>query len=162
MKHITLIISSMLFLALGACSTKIIPNTMVKDTKENRQVVEFMIRYKKAIESRSIEAVLDLVDDEYFEDMSTVTLDDDYGKQDLPAKLEKSFASIDELKLDLHIQHIEQRENSPLIRVIYRYLQRAHVELPAGNKWVSHNDVNEILLRPLDKDWNDFRIMGGL
>ena len=63
--------------ALSACEPTLIPNTRIEDTGENREVVEFIERYRLAIESRNTNALLALASRDYFDDMGTPSgLDD--------------------------------------------------------------------------------------
>ena len=49
----------------GAGCTKNIPNTTVKDTPENRQVITFMENYRNAVESRDVGALLAMAHPQY-------------------------------------------------------------------------------------------------
>ena len=129
------------------CKPDLLPGTNIEDTSENRAVIEFVEEYRKAVESRSAEAVLDLVADDYFEDRGTATDDDDYGIEKLRTDLETHFQVADVVQLRLEVQHVRYEPENELIHVYYRYLQRAHLELPAGAKWVTDSDTNRLVLR---------------
>ena len=62
---------------LGACATVVIPNTRIEDTGDNREVVEFVEKYRKAIETRNTPALLALASQDYFDDMGTPGGQDD-------------------------------------------------------------------------------------
>jgi hypothetical protein len=57
--------------ALSACEPTLIPNTRIEDTGDNREVVEFIERYRVAIEARNTNALLALASQNYFDDMGT-------------------------------------------------------------------------------------------
>jgi hypothetical protein len=54
-----------------------IPNTRVEDTRENREVVDFVEKYRLALESRNGPALLALASQNYFDDMGTPSGADD-------------------------------------------------------------------------------------
>ena len=61
-----------LLLSLGlGCASSRIPNTDVPDTSENRDVVAFCERYRRAVESRDARALLAMASPRYFEDGGT-------------------------------------------------------------------------------------------
>ena len=66
-----------LFIALCACEPTMIPNTRVEDTRENREVVDFVEKYRLALESRNGSALLALASQNYFDDMGTPAGTDD-------------------------------------------------------------------------------------
>lgn len=63
--------------ALSACEPALIPNTRIEDTGDNREVVEFVEKYRLAIESRNANALLALASQDYFDDMGTPAGNDD-------------------------------------------------------------------------------------
>ena len=149
--------------AVTGCKPDLLPGTNLEDTDENRAVLEFMGKYKLAVESRDAAKVLDLVAPDYFEDMGTVETDDDYGSEKLQRELADNFAKTKEIRLDLIIQKIEPKEDSAIVNVDYKYVQRALLDLPAGEKWVTHSDVNRLVLRRVGEDAKDgFLIVSGL
>jgi hypothetical protein len=63
--------------ALSACEPTLIPNTRIEDTGDNREVVEFIEKYRLAIETRNTNALLALASENYFDDMGTPAGNDD-------------------------------------------------------------------------------------
>jgi hypothetical protein len=63
--------------ALSACEAALIPNTRIEDTGDNREVVEFIEKYRLAIETRNANALLALASANYFDDMGTPAGTDD-------------------------------------------------------------------------------------
>jgi hypothetical protein len=66
-----------LLFALCACEPTMIPNTRVEDTRNNREVVDFVEKYRLAIESRNTAQLLALASPYYFDDMGTPSGSDD-------------------------------------------------------------------------------------
>lgn len=139
--------------ALGAasCAPSMIPGTNVEDTAENRAVIDFLGKYRRAVVERSPDAVVGLTTADYFEDNGTVDQNDDYGRDALRAKLKANFDRTKEIQLEIIVQQIERPEgDSGPVRVAFRYNQRALVAFPAGDKWITVTDVNRVELRPDD------------
>jgi hypothetical protein len=73
--------------ALSGCATRNIPNTRVEDTDENREVLEFVEQYRKAVEARDTVALLRMASQHYFDDMGTAAGEDDIDYDGLRAAL---------------------------------------------------------------------------
>lgn len=147
--------------ALSACKPALLPGTSIEDTPDNREVLAFMEQYRTAVESRSAENVLKLVASDYWEDSGTPDQRDDYGIEKLQRDLAERLSHTRAIHLELRIQHVEPDDAS--LRVDYRYLQRALLAMPAGEQWVSHSDVNRIVLRRKSTaEGSAFEIVAGL
>lgn len=153
-------------LAFSACKPDMLPGTAVEDTKENRAVVDFLEEYREAVETRSAAQVLTLVADDYFEDGGTSDQADDYGAEKLQRDLDKAFEHAKAIHLEVFVQNVEYDEEKGLWNVDYRYRERALLAFEAGEKWVTHTDVNRLVLRSRDEDSDDtengFLIVSGL
>lgn len=136
------------FLSLQAvgCKPALLPGTRIEDTPENREIVGFLEEYRAAVESRSAQSVLQLVAGDYWEDNGTIDQSDDYGVEKLERELSELFSHTKALVLQVEVQHVATTEKG--ILVDYRYVQRSLLDLEAGEKWVSHADVNRLVLRP--------------
>src|SRR5690625_4353707 len=53
------------------CTTRYIGNTLIEDTETNRDILLVLEKYRKAVEDRDIQRILDLTSDEFFEDPGT-------------------------------------------------------------------------------------------
>lgn len=144
------LLSLAVVLALSAsCKPDLIPGTNVEDTSENRAVIDFLGKYRRAVVERSPDAVVGLTTADYFEDNGTIEQDDDYGRARLKDKLKADFDRTKEIQLEIVVQQIERLdgERGP-VKVAFRYSQRALVAFPAGEKWISVTDVNRLVLHP--------------
>ena len=150
-----------LLLALGACKPRLIPNSSVPDTKENRVVTAFMEDYKNAIVSRSVSDLMLLVSPDYLETNGTAEASDDYNYTQLQDKLEKTYAHVKEITLRLHIQNITRKDDH--IEVFYFYNQHSLVDMPTGEQWMAVNEVNRLVLKLKGKRASDgLEILSGL
>lgn len=153
--------AALLSVLVAGCKPELIPGTSLEDTPENRAVVDFLEQYRTAVEARAADKVLALVASDYWEDNGTVEQADDYGVEKLQRELDDLFGHTRTIHLEVQVQHVERQ--GEVVRVDYRYLQRALLALEAGEKWVSHSDVNRIVLRPRGEAPEDgFEIVSGL
>jgi hypothetical protein len=58
----------LLALCISACATGRIPNTDLADTADNRSVVNFCERYRRAVEAKDARTLLTLASPDYYED----------------------------------------------------------------------------------------------
>lgn len=155
------ILIGLVLASVASCKPRLIPNSSVPDTKENRAVIAFMEEYKNAIITRSIPDIMLLVSPDYLETNGTAEAADDYNYSQLQDKLQKTYAHVKEVTLRLHIQNIVRKDNQFL--VFYFYNQHTLVELPSGEQWMALNDVNRLALKMKGKAVSDgFEILSGL
>lgn len=159
---IRLINLSVFLIILTGCKPGLIPNTSLKDNDENMALTVFMAAYKNAIEARDVDAVLNLVADDYFQKPDEKDKSDKiYGKEQLRSKLEEAFAHISDVSLGLHIQHVYNEAN--LYEVVYYFTQQAMIDMPTGKEWSSLSDVNRMIIRQKGPEPEDgFEIVSGL
>lgn len=68
----------------SACTTKNLPGTEIEDTPQTRSLYDVVMKYKRAMEQRQPEKVLELVSRNYYENNGTTdNRDDDYGYDEL-------------------------------------------------------------------------------
>src|SRR5687768_1042444 len=68
-----------------------IRGTKIPDTRENRQIIETVERYRMALERRDAPALIAMASPRYWEDGGTVKADDDYGYDGLRQVLATSL-----------------------------------------------------------------------
>ncbi len=147
--------------ALQGCKPNLLPNTNVRATRENRVIVDFVNQYKKAVESRSADAVMALVAADYFDAGGNNDPADDVNRDQLEKKLRDSMAKVKELTLKIIVQNIER--NDDMVNVVYYFSENALVQFPSGEKWTAMSDVNRMVLRLKGRSLADgFEIVSGL
>jgi hypothetical protein len=148
-------------LALTACKPRLLPDTSVRDTKDNRAVIEFLKLYKKATESRSVQEVMALVADDYFENGTRFESNDKYGYSQLADKLTQAFEKTEAITLTFYVQNIQRKGR--IFEVVYYFVERALIKYPSEARWMSANDVNRVVLRMKGSSVKDgFEIVSGL
>lgn len=150
------------FVLASACTPSMIPGTNVEDTEDNRRVLEFLNKYRKAVIEKNVEGVVGLCAQDYFEDNGTAEQTDDYGLDQLRDKLGRAMGQTKEVQLEIIVQAIERDDDDKAapVRVVYRYNHRALMTFPAGEKWITVSNVNRLVLRT--DDAAGFLIVSGL
>jgi hypothetical protein len=149
---------------LWGCAGQFIPNTDVDDTPENRAVVEFCERYRKALEKKDVAALLELCSPNYYDDSGDVDAsnDIDYAglKQYLTAKFKGTgFADVTGMRHEIRYRRVSKGDNDQ-INVDYTYSASYRFLKPDGTeKW--ENAVEENRLE-LVRDGDSYKIVHGL
>ncbi|MBC7173437.1 MAG: hypothetical protein H5U40_13440 [Polyangiaceae bacterium] len=149
------------FALVGGC-TKNIPNTDVPDSPENRSVVEFMEKYRKAIEDRNVEALLAMTHPEYLDDSGTPGGHDDVDYESLSTKL----AALSSRLLDVRNYNIRYRRiRFDRDRVFIEYTYTAYFRIVTneedGARWARRiADHRAVLHR--DPETDEMSFLSGL
>ena len=134
---------ALLFAAVG-CS-KNIPNTTVKDTPENRGVITFMEKYRNAVESRDIGALLAMADPQYLDDNGTPSGDDDIDYRALQDKLRTWRERVTDVRYEIKYRTITRELDR--INVAYRYSASFRIAYDAEDRrWSRRIGENQLVL----------------
>lgn len=143
------------FLA-AACTTKYIGDSKIEDNSENRAVLRVIEQYRRAVEDKDVQRILELTSDRYFEDPGTPQEPrDDYDKAGLARRLEESFAHVQDQHLQINARKLEMGKGEKTVSVDYLYDYRFRLELPGGPKddWRKEMDVNRVTLVREGGEW---------
>lgn len=160
-----LIRRALLALALTAGCAKTIPNTTVEDTADNRSVVSFMEKYRKALEERDVRRLLELASPHYLDDNGTPSGADDVDYETLRENLTLWAQRVDDVRYDISYRRISYAPDDK-IYVEIRYGGSFHIQRPASEdeQWsrrlANHRLVLQRLPEPEGDD--DFRILSGM
>lgn len=139
-------------LLLSGCKPKLLPNTNVKVTTENKEIIHFLEQYKAAVEKRSVDAVMEFIAKDFKDNMGT---DDPRHYLDylsLKEKLEKTFPRIQDLRMGMFVQHIAKIDKDTY-EVVFYYNKHILTEVPSGDKWIPVKEVSRMVIRRRhDKD----------
>jgi len=150
---------SLLFLCtLGACSRQLIPNTDLDDTWQNRELVEFCERYRKAVEKADVDSLMKMAHPDYYEDGGNVDATDDLDYAGLRSYLHKEFVKARSIRYEIHYRRVTQEEGE---RWNVAYTYSASYRLPDGGEEVWHREVadNQLTLVPAE---DSFLIVSGM
>ncbi len=93
-------------LSLLGCASGRIPNTEVPDTSQNRDVIAFCERYRRAVETRDARVLLALASPRYFEDGGTPAGDDDYGYDGLQRLLGAWSQEVRQVRYEIRYRRV--------------------------------------------------------
>lgn len=143
-------------LALAACARNI-PNTEIRDTPDNRAIIAVVDQYRKAFDTRNVDAVMALVSTGYYDDAGTVDASDDVDYKALPAVLRETFAKISQVRLEFGITEIVVNGDKANADLFYDAKYR--VSTPRNEIPKRDTDIQRLLFVREGQDW---KIISGL
>lgn len=144
--------------ALGGCTKTTIPNTDVEDTSENRKVVEFCEKYRRAVEERDVDALVNMASPRYFETGGNAKTSDDIDYGGLRTYLSTKFKMTKAIRYEIRYRRISETETK-IIQVDYTYTASFQIPTTKGDVW--NRAVRENRLQ-LVRDGDSFKILGGM
>jgi hypothetical protein len=132
-------------LAASACGASNIPNTRVEDTSQNREIIDFVERYRKAVEDRDTGTLLGMTSRFYFDDMGTPTGEDDVDYDGLKAGLERLRKDVLAARYQISYRGLTYTENERVL-VDLLYTGWFKVETPDGPQWRRRLEPHRIVL----------------
>jgi hypothetical protein len=141
-----------------ACEPTLIPNTRVEDTGDNREVVEFIERYRQAVESRNVNALLSMASQNYFDDMGTPGGDDDIDFDGLQVGLNRLREEVIGARYQISYRAVTYvPDQRVLVDLLYTGWFR--VNTADGPQWKRRLEPHRIVLARED---HGYRIMSGM
>jgi hypothetical protein len=140
------------------CQTQMIPNTDVADTPENRSLIDFCEKYRKAVEHRNIGYLLQIAHTDYYEDGGNSDSTDDMDRAGLDKYLHERFAQAKGVRYEVHYRRVGKGRND---RVYVDYTYSASYQVPTvkGDLWRRTVADNRLELVPT-KD--SFLVLSGM
>ena len=147
-------------LALGTtgCATRYIPNTDVEDTDDNRQVVQFCERYRKALEQKDTAALLAMASPRYYEDGGNVDPTDDMDFEGLKQWLDTRFQDTKAIRYEIRYRRIDRGENNKVL-VVFTYSASWRIPGLSQDDWKHKVSDNRLELEP---DGDSYKIVAGM
>ena len=145
--------------ALGGC-TRDIPNTTVPDTADNREVIEFMETYRRALEDRNVATLVGMTSPRYLDLSGTPNGDDDVDFDTLSASLPTLFARVEDVRFEIKYRHVIFREADVLVEFRYTasWLIADHRD---ENQW-RHKVEDKRMVLEWDSDNARYLILSGM
>lgn len=151
-------LASLACLWLCACEPTLIPNTRVEDTGENREVVDFIERYRQAVEARNVGALLSMASLNYFDDMGTPAGDDDIDYDGLQVGLTRMREEVIGARYQISYRNITYvPDERVLVDMLYTGWFR--VNTADGPQWKRRLEPHRIVLAHED---HGYKIMSGM
>ena len=144
---------------LVACAHDNIRGTQIEDTPENREIVDLVAAYHRAIEARDADAVLAMVSSRFFEDNGNTDREDDYNKDGLATTLRADFERTKALTLDIRVDEVEVDEEAGHADAFILFTVRGQAEFPAGNQWKTKTDRSRLRFA---REGNKWLIISGI
>jgi hypothetical protein len=145
-------------LLLVGCSHETIPNTRVEDNASNREVVDFVEKYRKAVESRDIATLMALASRDYFDDMGTPTGNDDVDYETLKVGLVRIRQEIIDARYQISYRGLTYMPNDRVL-VDLLYTGWFKVNTSEGPQWRRRLEPHRIVIAREDRD---YRIVSGM
>lgn len=147
----------LLALTCVGCGHKTIPNTHVEDTRANREVLEFVEKYRHAVQKRDSAKLLSLASKDYFDDMGTPGGDDDIDYEGLVAGLIRVREEVLAARYQISYRAITRTHDRVLVDILYTGWFR--IETADGPRWRRRLEPHRIVLAHQD---GDYKIMSGM
>jgi hypothetical protein len=142
----------------AGCAHKPIPNTRVEDTEENREVIDFVEKYRKAVEARESAVLLRMTSKMYFDDMGTPQGDDDVDYDTLQAGLSRLQRELLDARYQISYRGVTYTPNQRVL-VDVLYTGWFKVETPEGAQWRRRLEPHRLVLARED---GHYKIVSGM
>ena len=143
---------------LSACTATLIPNTRIEDTGDNREVVEFVEKYRKAIETRNTNALLSLASTDYFDDMGTPGGQDDIDYDGLKLVLGRLREEVLGARYQISYRAVTY-DTETRVLVDYLYTGWFRINGNEGPEWKRRLEPHRMVLARED---GNYRITSGM
>lgn len=130
----------------------------IPDSNKNREVLDIVAQYQKAVSSKDFGTLKRLIAQEYYDNGGTTdTTEDDYSGTKLPELFEMMAKHAEEIKYDVTVKRVQYKHKRALVDYEYKYAYKYKV----GDKptWDAGVEVNRLELVPENGRW---RIASGL
>jgi hypothetical protein len=147
-----------LALAGVGCDTKNIPNTRVEDTAENREVIDFVEKYRHAVEDRDTLGLLQLASKYYYDDMGTPAGEDDVDYDALKLGLDRMRDEVLAARYQISYRGLTYVSNEHML-VDLMYTGWFKVNTDEGPQWRRRLEPHRIVLARED---GNLKIISGM
>ena len=132
-------------LLLSACSPTLIPGTPVRDTKDNREILDVFRRYREAFEARDAAAIAALASPRYLDARDGISL------ETLKTEMAQLFERVKDARLvTLEVRGIDAGKDRATVRY---YFDVAFLPGTVGGDWTRESDQKKLELERTDSGW---------
>ena len=93
--------------AFGCSHSGTIPGTNIPATDANREIIDTIEEYRQKLVEKSVDGLLLLASDKYFEDGGTPQANDDYGYSGLASILSSRLQRVESLRYEIQYKSIK-------------------------------------------------------
>jgi hypothetical protein len=140
------------------CETKTIPNTRVEDTPENREIVDFVEKYRHAVEERDSTGLLQMASKDYYDDMGTPAGEDDVDYDTLKDGLDRLRNDIIAARYQISYRGLSYASQDRVL-VDLLYTGWFKVTTPDGPQWRRRLEPHRIVVA---REEGHLRILSGM
>ena len=145
-------------LLAAACAHATLPGTNIRDTPDNRAILDVFGRYKRALEARDATAILALAAPDYNDAGDPARGVRPVDRQGLQQKLTADLAKVTGVRLDATIKDLQVSEEGTA-RLDYFQVLRYAIATDGGEKWKSESDDARMRFARVNGEW---KIASGL
>ncbi len=160
MRRATLLFALALTLATGltACSSpKYITGTQIADTKKNREIVQVIEKYRRAMIQRDVPTLIALAHPDYYQDKNSADFPP-YDYKGLKKRLVEQFKLIKSVRMDLQYRRITW--DSPEKVQVEVYMDASfQIKVGDASEWKKKDDYAKFVLK---KEEGRFLFLTGL
>jgi len=130
----------------------------IQDSKKNREVLNVVAQYQRAMTDKDFGTLKRLVADKYYENAGTTdTTEDDYGTEELPGVYELMANHAEAIKYDITVKRLRHQRDRALVEYEFEYSYKFEVDEKPN--WDAGVDVNQLELVSENGRW---KIVSGL
>jgi hypothetical protein len=135
---------------LFACGPKLIPGTEIEETDVNKQLIDMVEAYRRAMEGRNVDGILKLVSGKFFDDAGTPDGADDVDLAGLKTKLTDWAVKTRAVRVEVQVRRITVENEVARVRYFYDLSYQLG---DADGAWSRASDLKEMALRKEDGVW---------
>jgi hypothetical protein len=138
-------------LPAGCAHQEFFPGSSVPKTEENQKIIDTVEQYRERLLQRSVDGLLVLASEKYFEDSGTPRSDDDYGYDGLRQVLMKKLSRVKSMRYEIEYRNIKHIGNRAEVEVFLD----GSFELAAlsGDRYRRVNDFHRFVLERNNDKW---------
>ena len=156
----TLLVLLVVALTAG-CAARKIPGTEIDDNDDTRMILDVMETYRKAVETRNAQTIVDLADETFHDDGGSAAPDDDLDYKTLFTVLPARMAKWDDVKLELAVRKIEIDKELGSAFATYTYT--TSFKMPGlSPKPQSEVEIKQMTFHLADKTKRVWKITSGI
>jgi hypothetical protein len=145
-------------LGTSCASSKVIPGTRIRDEPRNREVINIVEDYRRALEGRKISKLLAMAHPHYYEHSGTPTGSDDYGYRGLLKVVRKRMKQVMAVRCNLKYMRIHWPAKNQVEVEVY-VSASFQLKTEEGERWHRMTDYNKFVLV---KDKDRWLFIGGM
>lgn len=148
-RHSYIAVACVSIFAAG-CAAKMIPNTRIQDTPDNREILILVSQYRDAYQARDAHAIAELASDRYLDKRAGIS------KSVLENSLQEDFDRVRELQLEINVHRITVEGDRA--QLDYFYSTSYLLKTPDAT-WETKTDDKRM---ELERDSDGWKVVNGL